>query len=125
MIVAIVEDEPLIAGRLERFIREILEKKLTKVVVRTSLPDAMHYLLEQPVDLLLLDLMMPGVSGWDVYREMKADDQLAEVPVIVITAKVPEHGLEIAEGLPPVDDYITKPFAPERLARSVQNLLPR
>jgi DNA-binding response OmpR family regulator len=79
---------------------------------------------QRPPDLLLLDLMMPGVNGWHIYEQMKADETLAQVPVIVITAKVPEHGLTIVDGLPPVNDYITKPFGPERLLRSVQGLLP-
>ena len=70
------------------------------------------------------DLMMPRMSGWDVYRAMQADPHLAGVPVIVITARVPDQGLQLAADLPPVADYITKPFSPERLIRSVQNLLP-
>lgn len=74
--------------------------------------------------LLLLDLMMPGVSGWDVYREMKGDEQLADIPVIVITAKVPNNDLVIVEDLPPVDEYLTKPFNIAQLIRSVQRFLP-
>ena len=74
-------------------------------------------------DLLLLDLMMPDVNGWDIYREMKADEDLADIPVIVITARVPEQGRYIVDDLPPVEDYITKPFDVERLTRSVQDLL--
>ena len=46
------------------------------------------------------------------------------MPVIVITARVPEQGLQLAADLPPVTDYITKPFSPERLIRAVQNSLP-
>lgn len=77
---------------------------------------------QKPV-LLLLDLMMPGLSGWEIYRAMKADAQLANVPVIVITAKVPDHDLKIADDLPPVEDYITKPFSIAQLIRSVQRWL--
>jgi two-component system phosphate regulon response regulator PhoB len=75
-------------------------------------------------DLLLLDLMMPHVSGWDVYRTMKTDEALADIPVIVITGQVPAHNRVIIEGLPPVDDYITKPFDVKRLIRSIQKFLP-
>jgi DNA-binding response OmpR family regulator len=78
---------------------------------------------EHKPDLVLLDLMMPGINGWDVYREMKRDEHLADIPVIVVTAKVPEYGGQIVEGLPPVQDYITKPFDVERLIRSVEKLL--
>jgi DNA-binding response OmpR family regulator len=74
-------------------------------------------------DLLLLDLMMPDFNGWDVYQEMKKDPELANIPVIVVTAKIPQHDRILIEGLPPVDDYITKPFDVERLLRSVQDFL--
>ncbi len=74
--------------------------------------------------LVLLDLMMPDFNGWDVYRSMKEDEQLSQVPVIVVTAKIPSQGRTIISGLPPADDYITKPFDVERLIRSVENLLP-
>lgn len=74
-------------------------------------------------DLLLLDLMMPQLNGWDIYRVMKSDENLANVPVIVITARVPSYNRVIIEDLPPVDDYITKPFDVERLIRSIQSFL--
>ena len=77
----------------------------------------------EPPDLLLLDLMMPDFNGWDVYRVMKGDEELADIPVIVVTARVPQHGRILIEDLPPVEDYITKPFDVEQLIRSVQNLL--
>ena len=78
---------------------------------------------EHKPDLLLLDLMMPGVNGWDVYTAMKKDDTLADVPVVVITAKIPDRSLIIVEGLPPVEDYITKPFDVEHLIRVVERHL--
>jgi CheY-like chemotaxis protein len=78
---------------------------------------------QQKPDLLLLDLMMPDFNGWDVYRELKKDPDLAGIPVIVITAKIPQQDRILVDGLPPVDDYITKPFDVERLIRSVQNFL--
>jgi DNA-binding response OmpR family regulator len=78
---------------------------------------------ETKPDLLLLDLMMPGTNGWDIYRAMKADQTLAGVPVIIITAKIPPRDLIIVEGLPPADDYVTKPFDIDSLIRAVQKLL--
>jgi CheY-like chemotaxis protein len=75
-------------------------------------------------DLLLLDLMMPDVSGWEVYQAVKTDGALADIPVIVITAKIPNQGRVIIDGLPPADDYITKPFDMKRLLQTLQNLLP-
>lgn len=75
-------------------------------------------------DLLLLDLMMPHFSGWDVYRAMKSDEALADIPVIIITARVLTQGLILIEGLPPVNDYLTKPFDVKRLIRAIQQWLP-
>ena len=79
---------------------------------------------KQKPDLVLLDLMMPHISGWEVYQTMKADTALANVPVIVITARVPSQDRVLVEGLPPVDDYITKPFDVKRLIRAVQQFVP-
>src|SRR5262245_34273997 len=79
--------------------------------------EGVHLMQDQRPDLLLLDLMMPGTNSWDIYRVMKANETLATVPVIVITAKVPSRDLVIVEGLPPADDYVTKPFDIDSLVR--------
>jgi two-component system phosphate regulon response regulator PhoB len=89
----------------------------------TSSEQGLAMMRERKPDLLLLDLMMPGISGWDVYRAIKMDEALADVPVIVVTARVlAQHGI-IIEGLPPVDDYITKPIDVKRLIRSIQKFV--
>ena len=118
-IIYIEDERPMI-----ELVREALKFSGYPLVGVTSGKQGLALMKERKPDLLLLDLMMPGVSGWDVYRSMKADARLSDVPVIVITAKVLEGGRKIAEDLPPVDDYITKPFGPDHLIRSVQNLLP-
>src|SRR5262245_10880263 len=71
--------------------------------------ESLYLMSEKKPDLLLLDFMMPGINGWDVYRAIKADATLTHMPVIVITAKIPPTDLVIVEGLPPADDYVTKP----------------
>ena len=118
-IIYIEDERPMI-----ELVRETLKFSGYRLTGVTSGQQGLALMQERKPDLLLLDLMMPDVSGWDVYRAMKADAELSDVPVIVITAKVLDGGRKIAEDLPPVDDYITKPFGPERLIRSVQNLLP-
>jgi DNA-binding response OmpR family regulator len=75
-------------------------------------------------DLVLLDLMMPGgIDGWGVYQQMKADPDLQDIPVIIITAKAQNIdkilGLHIAK----VNDYITKPFSPGELLQSIEAVL--
>ena len=74
-------------------------------------------------DIILLDLMMPDMDGWDVYHQFKANDLTRNIPVIIITAKAQPIdkvlGLKIAK----VDDYISKPFRPQELIESIDRIL--
>jgi two-component system response regulator VicR len=76
-------------------------------------------------DLVLLDLMMPDMDGWEVYQQMKSDETTRNIPVIVVTARAQSIekvlGLHIAK----VDDYIVKPFSPQELLTSVDKVLER
>jgi two-component system, OmpR family, response regulator VicR len=73
--------------------------------------------------LVLLDLMMPDLDGWEVYQRLKSNPKTMDLPIIVITARAQSIdkilGLHIAK----VDDYITKPFAPAELLASVRKVL--
>jgi len=77
---------------------------------------------EQP-DLVLLDLMMPDLDGWEVYRRMLANPQVRDTPVIVITAKAQSIDRVLGLYVGKVADYITKPFGPSELVKSVQQVL--
>lgn len=74
-------------------------------------------------DIVLLDLMLPDMDGWEIFRQLKHDESTADIPVIVITAKAQSIdkvlGLEIAK----VDDYISKPFRPQELVDRVEKVL--
>jgi DNA-binding response OmpR family regulator len=74
-------------------------------------------------DVILLDLMLPDMDGWEIFRQLKHDELTADIPVIVITAKAQSIdkvlGLEIAK----VDDYISKPFRPNELVDRVEKVL--
>ena len=78
-----------------------------------------------PPDLVLLDLMMPDMDGWDVFQKMKADAVTRNIPIIVVTASAQaidrEFGLHIAK----VDDYIKKPFSLQDLLQSVERVMAR
>jgi two-component system alkaline phosphatase synthesis response regulator PhoP len=78
---------------------------------------------EKP-DLILLDLMLPGIDGFEVCRALRADTKTAEIPIIMLTAKTSEPdkivGLEMG-----ADDYITKPFSPRELTARIKALLRR
>jgi DNA-binding response OmpR family regulator len=78
----------------------------------------------QRPDLLLLDVMMPGLSGLDVARQVRADPGTADVPIIMLTAKAQESDVEtgFAHG---ADDYVIKPFSPRELVSRVQAVLSR
>ncbi len=110
-----IEDErPML-----ELVREALKMSGHNVIGALSGQEGLDMMQTRKPDLVLLDLMMSGLNGWDVYRAMKSDEGLADVPVIVVTAKVPRYGGRIIADLPPVDDYITKPFDVTRLIRSV------
>jgi two-component system response regulator VicR len=74
-------------------------------------------------DLILLDLMMPDLDGWDVYQHLKAEPDTKEVPVIVITAKTQSIDKVLGLHIAKVDDYISKPFRPQELLDSIEKVL--
>jgi DNA-binding response OmpR family regulator len=77
---------------------------------------------QQP-DLVLLDLMMPDMDGWEVYQQMKADEATRHIPVIVVTAKAQSIDKVLGLHIAKVDDYIAKPFSPQELLSSVEKTL--
>jgi two-component system response regulator VicR len=76
-------------------------------------------------DLVLLDLMMPDMDGWEVYQQMKADEATRNIPVIVVTAKAQSIDKVLGLHIAKVDDYIAKPFSPQELMNSVDSVLNR
>ncbi len=87
-------------------------------------PSALQQAKELPPSLIVLDLMLPGLSGLEVCRALKKEATTAGVPVVMLTAKAEEVdrivGLELG-----ADDYITKPFSPRELVLRIQNVLRR
>jgi DNA-binding response OmpR family regulator len=73
--------------------------------------------------LILLDLMMPDMDGWEVYQQMKADVDMQKIPVIVVTAKAQSIDKVLGLHIAKVDDYVTKPFGPQELLQSVEKVL--
>jgi len=74
-------------------------------------------------DLILLDLMMPDMDGWDVYHHLKAEDETRDIPVIIVTAKAQSIDKVLGLHIAKVDDYISKPFSPQELLDSVDRIL--
>ena len=109
-------------------IRELVEFKLSTMGHDiTAVGDgaaAIDACREKKPDLAVLDVMMPGVSGLDAIREIRSDPDLADLPVILLTARAQESDVETGFDSG-ADDYITKPFSPRELASRVQALLTR
>jgi two-component system phosphate regulon response regulator PhoB len=86
--------------------------------------EALVAVASNPPDLLLLDWMLPGMSGVDLARRLRREDLTARLPIIMLTARVEEndrvHGLEVG-----ADDYITKPFSPRELIARINAVLRR
>jgi two-component system response regulator VicR len=74
-------------------------------------------------DLILLDLMMPVMDGWEVLQRMRANEKLQKIPVIIVTAKSQEIDRVLALHVAQVNDYVTKPFGPQELIDSVNRVL--
>ncbi|RKX42626.1 MAG: two-component system response regulator [Thermotogae bacterium] len=84
--------------------------------------EALQKLKESTPDLVILDIMMPKMNGFEVLKVMKQDENLSKVPVIVLTAKGGENDLQ--EGLKlGADIFLTKPFSPGRLVEEVQRVI--
>lgn len=115
MIVVIVEDEPLVANRIERLIKAILKEKLTKIIVKNSLQEAMHYLFEYPIDLLLLDLNLHGKDGFELLKHAVS----GSFHTIIISAHI-DRAIEAFEY--GVLDFVGKPFTKERMKKALLRL---
>lgn len=104
-------------------IRLILGRHGYQIEGATGGIEGLQSMKDNPPDLVLLDLMMPDMDGWEVYQQMKADPVLQSVPVVVVTAKAQNIDRVLGLHIAKVDAYITKPFSPQELLETVQKLL--
>jgi DNA-binding response OmpR family regulator len=114
-----IEDEP----EMIDLIRLILGRRGFDVIGATGGKEGLEKIRREPPDLVLLDLMMPDMDGWEVYQQMKADDSSKGIPVIVVTAKAQSIDKVLGLHIAKVDDYIAKPFSPQDLLNSVDKVL--
>ncbi|MGC3962519.1 MAG: phosphate regulon transcriptional regulator PhoB [Rhodocyclaceae bacterium] len=118
--ILLVEDEPAI--------QELIVANLTRAghtVLRASDAETAQRLVREALpDLILLDWMLPGMSGVELARRMRAEERTREIPLIMLTARAEETdkvlGLETG-----ADDYITKPFSPRELVARIKAVLRR
>jgi two-component system alkaline phosphatase synthesis response regulator PhoP len=102
-----------------RLIRAYLEQAGFEVRAAHDGETAVHMIRRERPDLLLLDLMLPGMDGWEITRLVRADPTLAHIPIIMLTARVDDTdkivGLELG-----ADDYVTKPYNPREVVARVR-----
>lgn len=118
--ILIVDDEPEIL--------RVLDHNLTKagfvVITAKDGEQALEAVRRHSPDLLILDVMLPGIDGWDVCKRIKADPATAATPILMLTARAEEEsrilGLELG-----ADDYVTKPFGLREVIARVKALLRR
>ena len=117
--VVCVEDEP----EMIDLIRLILGRRGFEVIGADGGKKGLEAIREQRPDLVLLDLMMPDMDGWEVYQQLKANKNTRDIPVIVVTAKAQSIDKVLGLHIAKVDDYISKPFSPQELLDSVDQVL--
>lgn len=114
-----VEDEP----EMIDLMRLILSRRGFEVSGASGGLEGLSKIRANHPDLVLLDLMMPDMDGWEVYQQMKSDESLRKIPVIVVTAKAQSIDKVLGLHIAKVDDYIAKPFSPQELINSVDKVL--
>jgi DNA-binding response OmpR family regulator len=114
-----IEDDP----QTIELVKLILSREGYEVKGVMSGRDGLVIIEQFHPDLVLLDLMMPDMDGWEVYQSMKAGDSTKHIPVIVITAKAQSIDKVLGLHIAKVDDYVTKPFGPQELLQSVEKVL--
>lgn len=119
--VVYIEDE----SEMIDLVRLILARKGYEVIGAYGGREGIDSVKKLSPDLVLLDLMMPDLDGWDVYQQMKADESTRNIPVIVITAKAQSIDRVLGLHIAKVDDYIAKPFSPQELLNSVEKVMSR
>ena len=114
-----IEDDP----EMIDLIRLILVRRGFEVLGASGGNAGIKAVREQLPDLVLLDLMMPDMDGWEVYQQMKANESTRNIPVVVVTAKAQNIDKVLGLHIAKVDDYISKPFSPQELLNSVEKII--
>jgi DNA-binding response OmpR family regulator len=118
--ILIVDDEPSIVISLEYLMR----REGYEIAVATDGEAALQAIAERPPDLVILAVMLPRMNGFDVCRRVRADPRLADVRILMLTAK--GRDTEVAKGLGlGADAYVTKPFSTRDLVAQIAALLRR
>lgn len=118
--ILVIEDDEIVARSIERSLRG----EEFRVSAANSGVEGLRYARRRRPSLVILDIIMPGMDGYAVCREMRGDPQLKEVPILFLTAKIKDED-KIAGFLAGADDYLTKPFNLDELILRVRAILRR
>ena len=118
-VIVYIEDEP----DMVKLVRLILQHEGIELVGVVDAQRGVSMVREVKPDLILLDLMMPDMDGWEVFESLQADDELKRIPVIVITVRAAAIDKSMGLYVYKVEDYITKPFEMGELIRRIQRAL--
>lgn len=104
-------------------IKMILERKGYEIITTNNGLEGFELVEKERPDLVLLDLMMPEIDGWDIFQQLRSNKKTENIPVIVISAKAQPIdkvlGLQVAK----VNNYVGKPFKPQELIDSIEKIL--
>ena len=118
--IVVIEDEP--------DIQEVIDYNLTRegytVITADSGDEGVRKVVNEAPDLVLLDLLLPGLDGIEVCRKLKMDPVTQKIPIIMVSAKGEESDVVLGLGVG-ADDYVTKPFRPKELVARVRAVLRR
>jgi DNA-binding response OmpR family regulator len=107
---------------IRSLVRMTLDTESLEILEAADGDEAVTLARENRPDVILLDVMMPGRSGFDVCRELKSDPATAAIPVVILTAKAQTADREEGRAAG-ADDYLTKPFSPIELLHKLDDLL--
>jgi DNA-binding response OmpR family regulator len=117
--IVFIDDDEEMVKLLELF----LKKSGFEAIGAQSGSEGLALIKYERPDVVLLDIMMPDMDGWEVYQRMKADEIMRTIPVIVVTCKAQAIDKVLAMNIAKVNDYITKPFSPTALNESINKVL--
>ncbi len=120
-VIAVIEDQPDIVDLLEL----ILSKQNYKVLRAYDGDVGLELVREHKPDVVLLDLMMPTVDGWEFHKELREDPEIAHIPVIYVTARASMEERLRAMTEEGAAAYIVKPFSPRELVETIEEVLAR
>ena len=118
--IVVIEDEP----DIQELIEYNLNREGFQVVVASTGDEGVRTAVREAPDLILLDLLLPGLDGLEVCRKLKSDPVTQAIPIIMVSAKGEESDIVLGLGVG-ADDYITKPFRPKELIARVKAVLRR